>query len=130
MTCSVVPSWLAYNCPFTPLFRPYHCAGVAAALFGSQGRMLYHLMVVQAYHKERVTSLQLLLSGVLSHCFDGSLLGKKCPKCSGDRIGAFQERPMSMARVDAPQSSGLVTSEDLLAQGDHEFDVDRLTASA
>eukprot|EP00958_Prasinococcus_capsulatus_P014388 scaffold1516_cov266-Prasinococcus_capsulatus_cf.AAC.7 len=70
------------------------------------------------------------LSGILSHCFDGSLLGKKCPKCFGDRIGALQDRPRSAERVDASQSSDLVTSEDFHAQGDHEFDVDGLTAFA
>eukprot|EP00958_Prasinococcus_capsulatus_P005057 scaffold486_cov347-Prasinococcus_capsulatus_cf.AAC.2 len=68
------------------------------------------------------------LSGILSHCFDGSLLGKKCPKCFGDRIGALQEKPWCIARVDAPQSSDLVTSEDFHAQGDHEFDVDGVIA--
>eukprot|EP00958_Prasinococcus_capsulatus_P004512 scaffold418_cov386-Prasinococcus_capsulatus_cf.AAC.2 len=69
------------------------------------------------------------LSGILSHCFDGSLLGKKCPNCFGERIGALQERPRFVARDDTPQSSALVTSDNFYAQGDHEYDVDGVTAS-
>jgi len=110
-------------CTFVSLDLPtlrLDIVGVAAGL-EADGVGLNYLNVKVRSWKHSMTQV----SGILSHCFDGSLLGKKCPKCLGDRIGALQERPTATARVSAPKSSDLVTSGALgdrahLRAADHE----------
>eukprot|EP00958_Prasinococcus_capsulatus_P021849 scaffold3020_cov342-Prasinococcus_capsulatus_cf.AAC.16 len=61
--------------------------------------------------------------GILSHCFDGSLLGKKCPECFGDRIESLKELP-GVADLDNLLPDGMITSKGFDIQGDHPFEIE------
>eukprot|EP00958_Prasinococcus_capsulatus_P011396 scaffold1133_cov359-Prasinococcus_capsulatus_cf.AAC.2 len=65
--------------------------------------------------------------GILSHCFDGSLLGKKCPECFGDRIESLKELP-AVADLDNLLPDSMITSEGFDIQGDHPFDIETLAS--
>eukprot|EP00958_Prasinococcus_capsulatus_P029983 scaffold7838_cov1264-Prasinococcus_capsulatus_cf.AAC.1 len=68
------------------------------------------------------------LRGILSHCFDDSLLEEECPKCFGDRIESLKELP-GVAGLHNLLPDNMITSEGFDIQGDHPFDIETAFAS-
>eukprot|EP00958_Prasinococcus_capsulatus_P016685 scaffold1853_cov367-Prasinococcus_capsulatus_cf.AAC.10 len=65
--------------------------------------------------------------GILSHCFDGSLLGKKCRERFGNSTESLKKLP-GVADLDNLLPESMLTSEGFDIQGDHPFDIETLAS--
>ena len=104
------------ECTFVVIETPalsLHVVAVPAGLEADGVGINYLNVNIKSWkHSESV-------SGIISHCFDDSIVEGTCQKCFNDKIGVLNEVTQFHGIVS---SGNLMTSEGFFAQGDHEFE--------